>query len=123
MPKNQPRLMLDTTNVIFELSDDIMPKLDDKTRAQKLDRETGLPMWTAPIYGRGRAAGRKWNAVFDVTVVSETRPLGEEGDQVIPVDLEALPWVSAQNGGPARSGVAFKASGLDVVTATSKVAA
>jgi hypothetical protein len=44
MPTNQPRLMLDTTNVIFELSDDVMPKLDDKTRTQKLDRETGLPL-------------------------------------------------------------------------------
>ena len=98
------------------------PKLDEKTRAQKLDRETGWPMWTAPIYGRGRAANRKWSAVFDVTVVSETRPLGEEGDQVVPVDLEALPWVNEQNG-RTRNGVAFKASGLDVVSATVQVAA
>ena len=116
MPSNQPRLMLDTTNVIFELSDDIVPKIDEKTRAQKLDRETGQPLWTAPIYGRGRMAGKKWSAVFNVTIVSDTKPDGEEGDQVLPADLEALPWVSEQNG-KARSGVAFKASGLEVVSA------
>ena len=122
MPTNQPRLMLDTTNVIFELSDDVTPKIDEKTKAQKLDRESGLPMWTAPVYGRGRAAGRMWNAVFDVTVVSESRPAAEEGDQVVPIDLEALPWVSEQNG-KSRNGVAFKATGLDVVSATVPVAA
>jgi hypothetical protein len=116
MPSNQPRLLLDTTNTIFELSDDIVPKLDDKTRAQKLDRETGQPLWTAPIYGRGRAAGKKWSAVFNVTVVSDSKPEGEEGDQVVPLDLEALPWVSEQNG-RSRNGVAFKASGLEVVSA------
>ncbi len=116
MPMNQPRLMLDTTNVIFELSDDVLPKRDDKTGAQKIDRETGLPLWTAPIYGRGRAAGKKWNAVFNITVVSADKPAAEEGDQVVPQDLEALPWVSEQNG-KTRSGVAYKASGLDVVSA------
>jgi hypothetical protein len=116
MPTNQPRLMQDITNTIFELSDDVMPKRDDKTGAQKMDRETGLPLWTAPIYGRGRSAGKKWNAVFNITVVSADKPAAEEGDQVVPLDLEALPWVSEQNG-KTRSGVAFKASGLDVVSA------
>ena len=120
MPANQPRLMLDTSNVIFELSDDVTPKVDEKTRAQKMDRETGLPLWTAPIYGRGRAAGKKWNAVFNVTVVSADKPDAEEGDQVVPLDLEALPWVSEQNG-KSRNGVAFKAMGLDVVSAQPKV--
>lgn len=123
MPSNlQPRLMLDTTNVIFEMSDDPTPKIDEKTRAQKLDRETGLPMWTVPIYGRGRASGKKWSAVFNVTVVSADKPVAEEGEQVVPVDLEALPWVSEQNG-KARNGVAFKASGLRVVNAVAQLAA
>ena len=116
MPMNQPRLMLDITNTIFELSDDVTPKRDDKTGAQKMDRETGLPLWTAPIYGRGRSAGKKWNAVFNITVVSADKPDAEEGDQVVPRDLEALPWVSEQNG-RSRNGVAFKAMGLDVVSA------
>jgi hypothetical protein len=40
----------------------------------------------------------------------------------VPIDLEALPWVSEQNG-KSRNGVAFKATGLDVVSATVPVAA
>ncbi|MCA2219525.1 hypothetical protein [Jidongwangia harbinensis] len=108
--------MLDTTNVIFEMADDIVPKLDDKG-VQKMDtRDTGLPMWTAPMFGRGRAIGRKWSGQLNVTIVSAEKPTAEDGDQVIPLDLEALPWVSEQNG-KTRSGVAFKASGLDVVSA------
>jgi hypothetical protein len=114
--------MLDTTNVIFEMSDDPTPKIDEKTHAQKLDRETGLPMWTVPIYGRGRAANKKWSAVFNVTVLGADKPAAEEGDQVVPTDLEALPWVSDRNG-KAVSGVAFKASGLQVVNAVLQAAA
>jgi integrase len=75
-----------------------VPKLDEKTRAQKVDRESGLPMWTVSLYGRGRAAGKRWRAVFNVTVVSTEKPLAEEGEQVVPLYLEALPWVSEQNG-------------------------
>ena len=116
MPKNQPRLMQDTTDTIYEIADDIVPKLDVKTRTQKLDRETGLPMWTAPMFGRGRAINRKWSGQLNVTIVSANKPAAEDGDQVLPLDLEALPWVSEQNG-KTRNGVAFKASGLDVVSA------
>jgi hypothetical protein len=119
---DQPRLMLDTSNVIYEMADDILPKIDDKTNAQKLDRETGLPMWTAPMFGRGRAIGRKWNGKLNVTIVSAEKPAAEDGDQVIPTDLEALPWVSEQNG-KTRNGVAFKASGLDVVSTPAAQAA
>ncbi|GLZ00589.1 hypothetical protein [Actinoplanes sp. NBRC 103695] len=128
MPQNQPRistqprLMLDTTSVIFEMADEIMPKIDEKTNTQKLDRETGLPMWTAPMFGRGRAAGKKWSGQLNVTIVSAEKPAAEDGDRVVPLDLEALPWVSQQNGNT-RHGVAFKAMGLEVVsTATMKVA-
>jgi hypothetical protein len=118
----QPRLLLDTTGVIFEMADEIMPKLDDKG-AQKIDtRDTGLPMWTAPMFGRGRTPGKKWSAQFNVTIVSAERPNVQDGDQVHPVDLEALPCVSEQNG-KTRSGTAFKASGLEVVSGPSAVKA
>ncbi len=122
MPQNQPRiatqprLLLDTSNTIFEMADDIVPKIDEKTGTQKLDRETGLPMWTAPMFGRGRAKDKKWSGQLTVTIVSADKPAAEDGDQVLPIDLEALPWVSEQNG-KTRNGVAFKASGLDVVSA------
>ena len=121
MPQNQPRiatqprLLLDTSNTIFEMADDIVPKLDPDG-VQKRDRETGLPMWTAPMFGRGRAINRKWSGQLNVTIVSAEKPAAEDGDQVLPLDLEALPWVSEQNG-KTRNGVAFKASGLDVVSA------
>lgn len=117
----QPRLMLDITNVIFEMADDIMPKLDPDG-VQKRDRETGLPMWTAPLFGRGRAIGRKWSGQLNVTIVAAEKPAAEDGDSVVPLDLEALPWVSEQNGKP-RNGVAFKASGLEVVTTSAVKAA
>jgi hypothetical protein len=73
-------------------------------------------MWTAPMFGRGRTIGRKWTSKLNVTIVSDEKPDVEDGDRVVPADLEALPWVSEQNG-KTRSGVAFKASGLTVVSA------
>jgi hypothetical protein len=123
MPSNlQPRLMLDTTNVIFEVSEEAVPKLDDKTRAQKLERESQLPMWTVVLYGRGRAAGKRWTAVFNVTVVSADKPAAEEGQQVVPTDLEALPWTSERDG-KTRTGTAFKASGLQTIDTVALAAA
>ena len=122
MPKNQPRLILKTEDVIYEMADNVTPKRDEKTGAQKLDRETGLPMWTAPMFGRGRAKDKKWSGQLTVTSVAAEKPAAEDGDQVLPLDLEALPWVSEQNG-KARNGVAFKASGLDVVSGTAMQAA
>lgn len=116
---NEPRLMLKTEDVIYEMADEIMPKLDtDGT--QKRDRETGMPMWTAPVFGRGRAINRKWTSKLNVTIVSDEKPDVEDGDRVVPIDLEALPWVSEQNG-KTRSGVAFKAAGLTVVSAPTAV--
>ncbi|WP_328466748.1 hypothetical protein OHA21_47110 [Actinoplanes sp. NBC_00393] len=112
---NQPRLMLDTSSVIFEMADDIVPKLDGDGVQKRDTRETGLPMWTAPVFGRGRALGRKWAAQLNITIVSAEKPDVQDGDRVVPLDLEALPWVSEQNG-KTRSGTAYKASGLEVVS-------
>ena len=116
---NEPRLLLKTEDVIYEMADEIMPKLDTDG-SQKRDRETGMLMWTAPVFGRGRAINRKWTSKLNLTVVSDEKPDAEDGDRVVPTDLEALPWVSEQNG-KTRSGVAFKASGLTVVSAPTAV--
>ena len=116
---NEPRLMLKTEDNIYEMADEIMPKLDTDG-SQKRDRETGMLMWTAPLFGRGRTIGRKWTSKLNVTIVSDEKPAVEDGDRVVPADLEALPWVSEQNG-KTRSGVAFRASSLTVVSAPTAV--
>jgi hypothetical protein len=120
MPNNlQPRLMLDTTNVIYELSIPAVPKLD-QNGAQKIDRESGQPMWSVVLYGRGHVGSQPWSAVFNVTVVSAEKPSATVCQQVVPTDLEALPWTSERDG-KTRSGLAFKASALQVIEAVAAV--
>jgi hypothetical protein len=122
MPNNlQPRLMLDTTNVIYELSQPTEPKLD-QNNTQKIDRETGQPMWTAVLYGRGTAGSKPWSAVFNVSVVSAEKPSATVCQQVVPTDLEAMPWTSERDG-KTRTGLAFRASGLEVIEAVAAVRA
>ena len=107
---NQPRLMLDTTNVIYEMADDILPKIDEKTGTQKLDRETGLPMWTAPLFGRGRALGPQWSASVNR---SRPRTYRVEWDTTIPPSPEGSGWLNRcgaalgrqSHGGPASCGL------------------
>lgn len=113
----QPRLMLDTENVIYELSIPAVPKLD-ANNAQKIDRESGLPMWTAVLYGRGRVGAQPWAATFNVTVVAREMPTATVCQQVVPLDLEALPWNNTDREGKTRSGIAFRATGLESVEAS-----
>jgi hypothetical protein len=105
----QPRLMLDTTNVSYEVSINAVPKLD-QNRAQKIDRMSGLPMWSVVLY----ALGEGWAGTMEVTVTNRERPTATVRQPVIPVDLEALPWTNERDG-KTRSGVAFKATDLQVI--------
>jgi hypothetical protein len=112
MPSNlQPRLMLDTTHVIFEVSQPAMPKLDEKTGAQKLDFETKLPVWMVVLYARGRG----WSAVFNVAVTNADKPTADVCEQVVPVNLEAFPWANKRKDGEINSGVSFKCLDLQPV--------
>jgi hypothetical protein len=112
MPSNlQPPLMLDITNVIFEVSQVATPKLDEKTNAQKLDFETKLPVWMVVLYARGRG----WSAVFNVAVTNVDKPTANVCEQVVPVDLEAFPWANKRKNGDINSGVSFKCSSLQPV--------
>jgi hypothetical protein len=113
----QPRLMLDTTNVSYEVSINAVPKRD-QNGAQKIDRMSGQPMWTVVLY----ALGDGWAGVMNVTVTSEDKPAATVRQQVVPVDLEALPWTSERDG-KTRSGLAFKATDLKLIEAASLVAA
>ena len=109
MPSNlQPRLMLDTTHVIFEVSQVATPKLDERTGTQKLDFETKLPVWMVVLYARGRG----WSAVFNVAVTSVDKPTADVCEQVVPVGLEAFPWANKRKDGDINSGVSFKCSAL-----------
>jgi hypothetical protein len=112
MPSNlQPRLMLDTTHVIFEVSQPATPKLDEKTGTQKLDFETKLPVWMVVLYARGRG----WSAVFNVAVTNAEKPTADVCEQVVPVNLEAFPWANKRKDGEVNSGVSFKCLDLQPV--------
>jgi hypothetical protein len=113
--QDQFRLMLDNTNVVYEVSIPAKPKLD-MNNTHKHDRNSGLPMWTARLYARGRVGDSLWSAVFDVTVVSADKPSATVCQQVVPLDLEALPWASEREG-KTRTGIAYKASGLQIIEA------
>jgi hypothetical protein len=112
MPSNlQPPLMLDITNVIFEVSQPATAKLDEKTNAQKLDFETKLPVWMVVLYARGRG----WSAVFNVAVCNVDKPTADVCEQVVPIDLEAFPWANKRKNGDINSGVSFKCTALQPV--------
>jgi hypothetical protein len=113
MPSNlQPRLMLDITNVIFEVSQPATPKWEDeKTQKQKLDFETKLPVWMVVLYARGRG----WSAVFNVAVTNLDKPMAAVCEQVVPIDLEAFPWANKRKDGDINSGVSFKCAELQPV--------
>jgi hypothetical protein len=119
--QDQFRLMLDTSNTVFEVSIPAKPKLD-MNNTHKHDRNSGLPMWTARLYARGRVGDALWSAVFDVTVVAAEKPSATVCQQVVPVDLEALPWASERDG-KTRTGIAYKASALQSVEAPALVGA
>ncbi len=103
------RLILNTENVSFRVSGNPEPKVRDmKTRTQKVDMESGLPMWSTELTAQtGNGA-----QVILVTTVGQVKPSVSIGEVVDPVELEALPWTNTDANGQVRSGVAFKATEL-----------
>jgi hypothetical protein len=105
------RLVLDVPRIAyaFEVSAKPEPKLKDlRTREQKVDRESGLPMWSTEVTVKTENGAQ----VVTVTTVGHSAPSVSMGDLVEPVDLEALPWSNTDANGQVRSGVAFKATEL-----------
>jgi hypothetical protein len=103
------RLMLRTEDVAFRVSAQPEPKLKDlKTRTQKVDVESGLPMWSTELTAQMPNGAQ----VITVTTVGHVAPSVSIGELVDPVDLEALPWNNTDANGQVRSGIAFKASDL-----------
>ena len=90
------------------------PKLKDlRTREQKVDRDSGLPMWSTEVTVKTENGAQ----VITVTTLGQSAPPVSMGDLVEPVDLEALPWSNTDANGQVRSGVAFKATELRALVA------
>ena len=105
-------LILDMQKIAYavEVSTRPEPKLKDlRTREQKVDRVSQLPMWTTDVTVKTEHYGAQ---VISVTTVGQSAPQVSLGDLVEVVDLEALPWTNVDDKGNTRSGVAFKATEL-----------
>ena len=103
--------MLDVAKIAYawEVSANPEPKLENfKTRTQKVDRETQLPMWSTELTAKTRTGAQ----VISVTTVGHAAPSVSLGELVEPVELEALPWNNTDANGQYRSGTAFKAAEL-----------
>src|SRR4051794_4083168 len=87
--KNVMRLWLDVSKARFMVTCNPEPKIADlKSGAQKIEQESGLPMWSTELTAlTGRGA-----SVIQVTTVSQSVPVVSVGEIVVPEDLEALPW-------------------------------
>lgn len=90
------------------------PKLKDlRTREQKVDRVTQLPMWVTDVTVKTEQYGAQ---VISVTTLGQSAPQVSLGDLVEVVDLEAMPWTNKdRETGELRSGVAFRATELRVL--------
>lgn len=105
------RLIIDTSKVSFTVSRDAQAKTehkDGKPAGQKIDRNTGFPLWTVQLVAM-EADGAE---VINVTVAGQEPPKVNAGQLVTPVELQAIPW--AQNG---KNGTAFRAIELKPVAA------
>jgi hypothetical protein len=114
--KNAMRLYLDVTKARYMVTCNPEPKLADlKTRTQKRERDTELPMWSTEL----TALTPNGASVIQVTTVSESIPTVAVGEIVVPEGLEALPWTNEDRDGKLRTGVAYRASGLKVLETVS----
>ncbi len=101
------RLLIDTSKVGFTVTRGIAPKVDQATGRQKTDRNTGAELYTVQLM----ALDENGAEVLLVTVAGPQREIAV-GTQVTVVELEAIPWNTAN-----RSGVAYKAVSVTPVTA------
>jgi hypothetical protein len=97
-------LILDTSNVKFQVSGEFEPRLD-KDRVQRRDKSggTNLPLWAVKL-----VAWTDGDAETILVTVAVADPPKVSQGQFVSVDrLQAMPWV--QNG---NSRVAFRANAI-----------
>jgi len=106
------RGLVDISRVTFTVTRAVCEKNDQNGR-QKTDRNTGEPLWSTQVMALDETGGE----MLTITTAGQP-PKVNVGQQVVPTELEAIPW--ATNG---RSGVAYKAKSLTVATASGSKAA
>ena len=100
------RLLIDQSPVKFTVSKAVEEKKDQDGR-QRTDRRTQQPLWTVQLFALDETGGE----VIPVTVAG-VAPKVNVGQNVTPVELEAIPWV--QNN---RNGTAFRAKNVTALSA------
>ena len=96
------KLIIETSAKQFTVTKEPAEKMDPQTRAQKVQRGTGRPMWTTQVFVLDEDGGE----VITVTTAGE-RPDVKVGQPISLSKLEAFFWNT--NG---RSGTAFRAAAL-----------
>ena len=95
------RLRMDTSRTSFTVTRTAVEKTD-QNGVQKIDRTTKQPLWVVQLMALDETGGE----MLTVTVAG-IPPKLTVGQQVNPVELEAIPW--ATNG---KNGTAFRASSI-----------
>ena len=106
------RLLVNIARVAFTVTKAPAEKCD-QNGVQKKDRTTGEPLFATQLMALDETGGD----MLTVTTAG-VPPKVTVGQQVTPVELEAIPW--ATNG---RSGVAYRASSLTPVGASASAKA
>jgi hypothetical protein len=98
------KLRIDKSKVTFTVTKETQNKTDNEGR-QRADRTTGELLFTVQVMALDESGGE----MLTITVAGQP-PKVTVGQQVDPIELEAIPW--AQNG---RNGVAYRAKELKPV--------
>lgn len=96
------KLIIDISEKDFTVTRAPEP-LTDPNGVQRIDKSSGLPMWTTQLVCVDEDGGD----IISVKTIGQRAPEVEASDVVEPVVLVALPWVN--NG---RNGIAYRADSI-----------
>ncbi len=96
------RLRMDIARISFTVTREAVEKTD-QNGVQKVDRLTKEPLFVVQVMALDESGGEMLNVT-----VAGVPPKLTVGQQVTPVDLEAIPW--ATNG---KNGTAFRAKSIN----------
>ena len=102
------RLVLDTSEYVFEVSRAPEPKVDRKTGAQRQDKATGRLQWVVQLIAKGEDGAE----IINVTVAGD-QPKLTLGQPAAVRGLEVIPWA----GDDGKSRTAFRAVSISVAAA------